>query len=157
VSATVVHAPLHKLTSLIFHCFVSLSLSNALIPIRPHCDGSCDNSHHVSTGRVATAVLYCQVLRHLLCLSPNSLADRRSLHLQNSRQAATRGGATTFSKSDIFVVPKRGQATFFSYKGPDGRMDDGYTEHSGCPVLDGEYCVVGAYQDVFSVSFILFA
>jgi len=78
----------------------------------PHCDGSCDNSHHVSTGRVATAVLYCQ--------------------------AAERGGATTFTKSDIFVVPKRGQATFFSYKGPDGRMDDGYTEHSGCPVLEGE-------------------
>jgi len=22
--------------------------------------------------------------------------------------------------------------------GPDGRMDDGYTEHSGCPVLEGE-------------------
>jgi hypothetical protein len=28
---------------------------------RPHCDGNCDNSPHVSTGRVATAVLYCQV------------------------------------------------------------------------------------------------
>ena len=27
----------------------------------PHCDGSCDNSMHVSTGRVATAVLYCKV------------------------------------------------------------------------------------------------
>ena len=23
-------------------------------------------------------------------------------------------------------------------KGSDGRMDDGYTEHSGCPVLEGE-------------------
>ena len=54
-------------------------------------------------------------------------------------QAAERGGATTFTKSDIFVVPKRGQATFFSYKGPDGRMDDGYTEHSGCPVLEGTF------------------
>eukprot|EP00428_Durinskia_dybowskii_P068397 CAMPEP_0170393890 /NCGR_PEP_ID=MMETSP0117_2-20130122/20965_1 /TAXON_ID=400756 /ORGANISM="Durinskia baltica, Strain CSIRO CS-38" /LENGTH=419 /DNA_ID=CAMNT_0010650121 /DNA_START=212 /DNA_END=1471 /DNA_ORIENTATION=+ len=78
----------------------------------PHCDGSCDNSQHISTGRVATAVLYCQ--------------------------AANRGGATSFTKSDIFVVPKRGSATFFSYKGADGRMDDGYTEHSGCPVLEGE-------------------
>lgn len=28
---------------------------------RPHCDGDCDNSPHVKTGRVATAVLYCQV------------------------------------------------------------------------------------------------
>lgn len=47
-------------------------------------------------------------------------------------------GATTFTKSDIFVKPSAGTATFFSYKGSDGRMDDGYTEHSGCPVLDGE-------------------
>lgn len=29
-------------------------------------------------------------------------------------------------------------ATFFSYMGSDGRMDDGFTEHSGCPVLEGE-------------------
>lgn len=29
-------------------------------------------------------------------------------------------------------------ATFFSYKGPDGRMEDGLTEHSGCPVIEGE-------------------
>jgi len=29
-------------------------------------------------------------------------------------------------------------ATFFSYKGEDGRTDEGYTEHSGCPVLKGE-------------------
>jgi hypothetical protein len=78
---------------------------------RQHCDGSCDNSMHVTTGRVATAVLYCQ--------------------------AAEVGGGTTFTKSDIFVKPKRGSVTFFSYKGPDGRMDDGYTEHSGCPVLEG--------------------
>lgn len=80
---------------------------------RPHCDGSCDNSPHVKTGRVATAVLYCQT--------------------------AQRGGGTSFTKSDIFVVPQRGAATFFAYKGPDGRMDDGYTEHSGCPVLEGGY------------------
>ena len=53
-------------------------------------------------------------------------------------QAAKRGGATTFTKADLFVQPQRGSATFFSYKGPDGRMDDGYTEHSGCPVLEGE-------------------
>ncbi len=48
------------------------------------------------------------------------------------------GGATTFTKSDIYVRPKRNAATFFSYKGPDGRMDEGYTEHSGCPVTKGE-------------------
>lgn len=38
----------------------------------------------------------------------------------------------------MIVRPKRGSATFFSYKGPDGRMDEGFTEHSGCPVLEGE-------------------
>jgi hypothetical protein len=36
------------------------------------------------------------------------------------------------------VKPKKGAATFFSYMGPDMRMDDGYTEHSGCPVVSGE-------------------
>ena len=30
-------------------------------------------------------------------------------------------------------------ATFFSYKdASSGHMDDGFTEHSGCPVLEGE-------------------
>ena len=78
----------------------------------PHCDGTCDGSMHTLGGRVATAVLYCRV--------------------------ADRGGGTTFTKSDLFVKPSPGMATFFSYKGHDGRMDEGYTEHSGCPVLDGE-------------------
>mmetsp|Transcript_932 Transcript_932/g.1250 ORF Transcript_932/g.1250 Transcript_932/m.1250 type:complete len:429 (-) Transcript_932:552-1838(-) len=78
----------------------------------PHCDGTCDNSMHIPTGRVATAVLYCKV--------------------------ADKGGSTTFTKADVFVKPTVGTATFFSYMGPDGRMDDGYTEHSGCPVLEGE-------------------
>lgn len=78
----------------------------------PHCDGQCDNSVYNMGGRVATAVLYCKV--------------------------PERGGATTFTKADIFVKPKAGMATFFSYRGPDGRVDEGYTEHSGCPVLEGE-------------------
>ena len=51
-------------------------------------------------------------------------------------------------------MPKRGQATFFSYKGPDGRMDDGYTEHSGCPVLEGA-CVVVCVLLVFLSGVIL--
>lgn len=79
----------------------------------PHCDGSCDGSMHHSAGRVATAVLYCKV--------PEI------------------GGSTTFTKADIFVKPTPRMATFFSYKDLlTGRMDDGYTEHSGCPVLEGE-------------------
>eukprot|EP01040_Poterioochromonas_malhamensis_P013026 gene13026-14285_t len=78
----------------------------------PHCDGSCDNTPHVKTGRIATAVLYCK--------------------------APEKGGATVFTRSNILVRPKLGSATFFSYKGADGRMDDGYTEHTGCPVKEGE-------------------
>lgn len=79
----------------------------------PHCDGSCDGSQHRTGGRVATAVMYCKV--------------------------ADRGGGTTFTKADVFVKPYRGVATFFAYKGAaDGVMDDGFTEHSGCPVLEGE-------------------
>jgi hypothetical protein len=49
-----------------------------------------------------------------------------------------RGGATTFTKADVFVKPKVRSATFFSYLGEDGQMDEGFTEHSGCPVLEGE-------------------
>jgi hypothetical protein len=29
-------------------------------------------------------------------------------------------------------------AAFFSYIGPEDRMDTGLTKHSGCPVLEGE-------------------
>ena len=77
------------------------------------CDGTCDGTLHHPAGRVATAVLYCKT--------------------------PERGGATTFTKADVFINPKPGMATFFSYKDPSsGHMDDGFTEHSGCPVIDGE-------------------
>jgi hypothetical protein len=61
---------------------------------------------------VATAVLYCEV--------------------------PELGGATTFTKADVFVRPKKGMATFFTYMTPDGIMDSGYTQHSGCPVRKGQ-------------------
>ena len=86
----------------------------------PHCDGSCDGTDYKSGGRVATAVMYCQV--------------------------ALKGGGTTFTKADIFVKPRAGMATFFSYKGPNGKMEDGYTEHSGCPVLEGEKWITTAWM-----------
>jgi len=86
----------------------------------PHCDGSCDFSMHNPAGRIATAVLYCMV--------PEV------------------GGATTFTKADVFVKPKAGTATFFSYKGNDGRMDDGLTQHSGCPVIKGEKWITTAWM-----------
>ena len=77
-----------------------------------HCDGSCDGKMYNPGGRVATAIMYCQV--------------------------ADVGGGTTFTKADLFVKPVQGMATFFSYKGVDGIMDEGFTEHSGCPVIKGE-------------------
>lgn len=79
---------------------------------KSHCDGDCNNELHNLGGRVATAILYCIV--------------------------PEKGGGTTFSRADIFVKPKKYMATFFTYKGKDGHMDEGYTEHSGCPVYEGE-------------------
>lgn len=79
----------------------------------PHCDGGCDGSMHKKHGRVATAVMYCIVPEE--------------------------GGATTFTNHDITVIPQVGSAAFFSYKDmKTGRMDEGDTEHSGCPVIKGE-------------------
>ena len=70
---------------------------------------------------MATAVLYCQV--------PEI------------------GGATTFSRADVFVKPKKNTATFFSYyNAGDNRMDVGYTEHSGCPVVKGEKWISVAWM-----------
>jgi 2OG-Fe(II) oxygenase superfamily len=77
-----------------------------------HCDGSCDDDLHTKGGRIATAVVYCH--------------------------APTRGGATTFTKADVFVRPTNGSVVFFSYMGADGYMDPGHTEHSSCPILEGE-------------------
>lgn len=78
----------------------------------PHCDGTCDHSLHITRGRIATAVMYCKVPQV--------------------------GGATTFTRTNLLVRPKRGAVTFFTYRGADMRMDPGYTEHSGCPVKQGE-------------------
>ena len=86
----------------------------------PHCDGQCSGEKHNPGGRVATAVLYCTT--------------------------AIRGGATSFTKADVFIKPKKGMATFFTYKGLDGFTDDGYTEHSGCPVLEGEKWVTTVWM-----------
>lgn len=77
-----------------------------------HCDGACDGTYHRKGGRVATSLMYCHV--------------------------ADKGGATNFPRANIHINPKKLQALFFSYKGPDGEMDTGYTLHSGCPVIEGE-------------------
>lgn len=67
--------------------------------------------------------------------------------MSDSLQVPERGGATTFTKADVFIRPVRGSATFFSYMGgPEQRMDVGFTEHSGCPVLEGEKWITTAWM-----------
>jgi hypothetical protein len=53
------------------------------------------------------------------------------------------GGATNFRNSGVHVKPTRYAATFFGYIDPvTMKMDDGFTEHSGCPVIEGEKKIV---------------
>jgi hypothetical protein len=56
------------------------------------------------------------------------------------------GGATTFTKADIFVRPEPLTATVFTYMGPNGQLDTGYTEHSGCPIRQGEKWIATAWM-----------
>eukprot|EP00968_Pinguiococcus_pyrenoidosus_P002910 scaffold170_cov281-Pinguiococcus_pyrenoidosus.AAC.12 len=79
----------------------------------PHCDGACEGERHIGTGRVATMVMYCE-------MPPEG-----------------GGGGTTFTRAGVFTKGKPLDSVFFSYLGPDGRMDDGLTEHSGCPITEG--------------------
>jgi len=83
----------------------------------PHCDGECKGMPHRQGQRMATIVIYCTV--------------------------PEMGGATNFRKSGLHVVPEEGSATFFSYVDPETMMmDNGFTEHSGCPVIEGEKKIV---------------
>jgi hypothetical protein len=78
----------------------------------PHCDGQCDGLKFQEAGRVATMVMYCT--------------------------APEKGGATNFRNVGVHVVPEAGTAAFFSYLGSDGKTDNRLTEHSCCPVVEGE-------------------
>ena len=51
-----------------------------------------------------------------------------------------------FTKADMYVKPEPGTAVFFSYLSPEGTMDTGLTEHSGCPVLEGEKWITTAWM-----------
>ena len=54
-----------------------------------------------------------------------------------------RGGHTNFRNAGVHVKPKVGTAIFFSYIDPETMMmDTGLTEHSGCPVFEGEKKIV---------------
>lgn len=83
----------------------------------PHCDGDCNGQPHKTGTRMATMVMYCQV--------PND------------------GGHTNFRNAGIHVKPVKNAAIFFSYMNPDTKiMDEGFTEHSGCPVYEGRKKIV---------------
>ena len=83
----------------------------------PHCDGDCTGDPHRRGTRVATMVLYCTI--------PEV------------------GGATNFRASGLHVHPTKGNAIFFSYINPETKiMDSGFTEHSGCPVIEGTKRIV---------------
>lgn len=83
----------------------------------PHCDGDCNGMEFKHGNRMATMVMYCEI--------------------------PEKGGATNFRNSAIHVVPEVGSATFFSYIDPATlKMDNGFTEHSGCPVVEGEKKIV---------------
>lgn len=83
----------------------------------PHCDGDCTGLSHKYGTRMATMVMYCKIPQH--------------------------GGHTNFRNSGIHFKPSMGSAVFFSYIDPETKiMDTGFTEHSGCPVFEGEKKIV---------------
>jgi hypothetical protein len=83
----------------------------------PHCDGDCTGMQFKQGNRMATVVMYCDV--------PES------------------GGHTNFRNVGVHIKPSAGDAIFFSYIDPETlTMDTGFTEHSGCPVYDGEKKIV---------------
>ena len=82
----------------------------------PHCDGKCDGSDVEQGDRIATVIMYCQMPKE-----------------------KEGGGATHFPNSGTHVKPKVGDALFISYVDPKtGIMDSGLTNHSGCPVTQGD-------------------
>ena len=81
---------------------------------RPHCDGQCNGRPFSIGNRIATAIAYCR--------------------------APGAGGATTFTRSGLKIQPVENSVLFFAYRYRDDQMsmDNGQTEHSGCPVTEGE-------------------
>jgi hypothetical protein len=53
------------------------------------------------------------------------------------------GGHTNFRNAAVHVKPETGTAIYFSYIDPATKLtDNGLTEHSGCPVFEGEKKIV---------------
>jgi len=83
----------------------------------PHCDGRCNGEEHIFGGRMATMVIYCTI--------------------------PSQGGFTNFQNANVHVRPNSGDAVYFSYINPLTNMtDNGLTQHSGCPVYEGEKKII---------------
>lgn len=83
----------------------------------PHCDGRCNGRDHIYGGRMATMVIYCTI--------------------------PEKGGFTNFQNANVHVKPNSGSAVFFSYFDPVSNLtDNGLTQHSGCPVYEGEKKII---------------
>ena len=78
---------------------------------RAHCDGECHGGPYREGKRIATALTYCET--------------------------PEQGGYTLFTRSGLKVVPRKGTMLFFGYKLLGPKMDNGRTEHSGCPLRKG--------------------
>ena len=99
---------------------------NAVMYKRPgehygaHCDGRCDGGKYKPGHRVATSLTYCRI--------------------------ASQGGHTLFTRSGLKVAPQYRQTLFFGYKLDDGHVDNGASEHAGCPVLEGDKWVATIWK-----------
>lgn len=83
----------------------------------PHCDGRCNGEPVLFGGRMATMVIYCTI--------------------------PEQGGFTNFQNANVHVRPNSGDAVFFSYFDPLTNVtDNGLTQHSGCPVYEGEKKII---------------
>ena len=61
-------------------------------------------------------------------------------------QVADLGGTLHFPKSDVVIHPEVGTAVVFSYKHANTtETDDGYVQHSLCPVRQGSQTVVSLH------------
>mmetsp|Transcript_19587 Transcript_19587/g.21265 ORF Transcript_19587/g.21265 Transcript_19587/m.21265 type:complete len:417 (-) Transcript_19587:132-1382(-) len=80
--------------------------------IKSHCDGLC-NGEQFNKGDYVTTVLFD-------CSQPIS------------------GGDIIFAEANVFIPAETGQAIFITYKGENGKMDEGYSKYSTCPVTQGE-------------------
>jgi len=48
------------------------------------------------------------------------------------------GGSTNFQHANVYVKPQKGAAAYFSYMDPvTTKHEEGFTTHSGCPVIEG--------------------